>query len=365
MKISSLKIRNFRNYEKATLSFGTGIHFIVGKNGQGKTNLLESIYYLSCTKSHRTTVMSDLIREGSDFFILDASLIKKNTKTDIRCVVSETGKNLFMYQTPIKKVSEFIGILNAVMFCPNDMNLFNGLPKERRKFVDLELGKLSKTYTNMLNKYYKLLKERNAYLKRDSIDRNYIRLLDDQLIECQLTIIKQRKKFLDDIIKNSAVFYEKLSEDNTTVSCLYKSVVEYDEKIKENLKEKYEKYYERDILYKQTHIGIHKDDFIFMLNDHEVASYASQGQKRSVVLALKLGIVQTIYLLSKSYPVLLLDDVFSELDEDRRKKLLSLLGDDIQIFISSTDKIEIENDKNISYWIVENGNIVKEDLYGR
>lgn len=361
MKIKSLKIRNFRNYENASLSFEKGIHFIVGKNGQGKTNLLESIYYLSCTKSHRTSTVKDLIKEDNDFFILDASIIKNDIKTDIRCVVNDNGKNLFVYKNPIKKVSEFIGILNAVMFCPNDMYLFNGLPKERRKFVDLELGKLSKTYTNMLNTYYKLLKERNAYLKRDSIDRNYIRLLDDRLIECQLTIIRQRKKFIDDIIKNSFSFYEKLSEDHTSISCIYNTVVDYDENMKSKLKEKYEKTYDRDVLYKQTHIGIHKDDFIFMINNHEVASYASQGQKRSVILSLKLGIVKTIYLLSRNYPILLLDDVFSELDEDRRNKLLSLLNDDMQIFISSTDKIDIDKKKNISYWIVENGNIVKED----
>lgn len=335
-----------------------------GKNGQGKTNLLESIYYLSCTKSHRTNDLSDLIREGSSFFALEADIIRENRKINVRCVAGKSGKNLFLYRNPVNKVSDFIGTLNAVMFTPKDMMLFDGNPKERRKFIDLELGKLSRSYTNTLNVYYKVLKERNAYLKQGTIDKTFIETLDDRLIQCQLTIMKQRKKFLDDVLKNSELFYRLLSDDNTTISYRYQSFIEFEEMdMQTKMKEKYKSSLERDILYKQTHIGIHKDDFIFMMNEREVSSYASQGQKRSIILALKLGIVETIRLLSKEYPILLLDDVFSELDEFRRRKLLQLLNDEMQIFISSTDQIEIQEKRNIYYWEVKDGSVVlsKED----
>lgn len=364
MIIEKLKIRNFRNYDDSVIDFKKGIHFIIGKNGQGKTNLLESIYYLSCTKSHRTNVNLDLIKKDTSFFMLEANILKNDSKMNLKCIVNENGKNLYFYKTPVKKVSDFIGTLNAVMFCPNDMNLFQSSPGNRRRLIDLELGKISKSYTNTLNLYYKLLKDRNAYLKKDNIDKNFIDILNDQMIHCQITIIKQRQKFIADIIKNSESFYKKLSNDDTSISCHYASFIKYEDEdvMIEKMLEKYNKSYERDLLYKVTNIGIHKDDFIFMINENEVVSYASQGQMRSIILALKLGIVKTIYLLTKTYPILLLDDVFSELDSDRRKMLLNLLDDDMQIFISSTDKILIEN-KNINYWIVENGTITefKED----
>ena len=143
----------------------------------------------------------NLIKKGSPFFMLESDVIRNDKKLNIRCIVNEEGKNLYFYNNPVKKVSDFIGSLNAVMFCPNDMNLFDTVPKERRKFVDLELGKLSKTYTATLNTYYHLLKERNAYLKKEKVDEIFLDILDDQLIEVQLTIFSQRKKFIDDIVQ--------------------------------------------------------------------------------------------------------------------------------------------------------------------
>lgn len=361
MLVEKLKIRNFRNYSNVSIYFSSGIHFFIGKNGQGKTNLLESLYYLSCTKSHRTNESFHLLKKGMPFFMLESDIKRNDKKLNLKCIVNEDGKNLYFYNNPVKKVSDFIGSLNAVMFCPNDMNLFDTMPKERRKFVDLELGKLSKTYTSVLNTYYRLLKERNAYLKKENIDTNFLDILENQMIHVQITILSQRKKFIDDILKNSSLFYKKLSDDQTTISCQYASFVEYDEidVMKEKMKEKYKKSRDRDILYKQTHYGIHKDDFIFLMNGNEVATFASQGQKRSIVLALKLGIVETIYLVSKTYPILLLDDVFSELDENRRSMLLQLLNEDMQIFISSTDKISLKENRTIHYWYVEDGNIKK------
>lgn len=360
MIVKNIKLRNFRNYQNTSISFDKGMYVLIGKNGQGKTNFLEALYYLSCTKSHRTNEQNHLIKKDEIFFMLEAQVQKINNKVDIKCVLNEKGKNLFIYHQSIKKVSDFIGEVNTVMFCPNDLFLFEATPKERRKFVDLELSKLSKSYTYALNTYYSLLKERNAYLKRSRIDQHFIEVMNERMIDLQVTIIKQRKKCIDDLIENSKNFYLQLSNDQTSIGCHYQSFVEYEDEeiMKENMRSKYKKSYERDILYKQTHIGIHKDDFIFMIEGQPVCSYASQGQKRSIVLALKLGVVETIYLVNKEYPILLLDDVFSELDEKRREMLMKLLKKDMQIFISTTDKIKME-DKEIHYYEVMDGHIVK------
>lgn len=360
MILKSLQIRNFRNYDYASLSFDQGIHLITGKNAQGKTNILEAIAYVSTTRSHRSSDDKDLIQEGKDSFVLDASIMKQQSSFDIRAAVNEQGKNLFYYRNPVKKVSDFIGLFNAVLFCPDDMTLFNASPRVRRRFIDMELSKVSKSYTKLLSESGRLLKERNAYLKQTHIDKTYLEVLTDRLIDQELIIMKQRNIFLNDVLKHCKSFYEDLSQDDTSLSFTYMSCVPYDEDIKvmrQSLKLKYDKSLERDCFLKQTTVGIHKEDFMFMINGKEIASYASQGQKRSVLLSMKIGIVYMIEQIIHEFPVLLLDDVFSELDDYRRKKLLTSLPQEVQIFITTTDVHEIPKIENRKYyhWMVEHG----------
>lgn len=359
-----MQIRNFRNYEKADISFSEGIHLITGKNAQGKTNLLEAIAYLSTTRSHRTNEDKDLIMEGKEAFVIRASVEKKQKVIELRTALNEQGKNLFIYQTPVRKVSDFIGEFNAVLFCPDDMTLFNASPRVRRRFIDMELSKVSKSYTKVLNDAGKLLKERNAYLKQYEVDMTYLDVLSEQLIEKQLIIIRQRHQFLKDLLASCKNFYQELSQDDTSLSFLYKSCVPYDENVdimRASLRDKYEKSKERDCFLKQTTLGTHKEDFMFLINGNEIASYASQGQKRSVLLSMKIGIVYMIEKIIQEYPVLLLDDVFSELDEFRKRKLLSSLPKEVQIFISTTDVKEIPQlvDRRYCKWIVNAGSIMK------
>ncbi len=358
MILKKIRLRNFRNYKSNEIFFQNGIHFISGKNGQGKTNLLESMYFLSCTKSHRTNQIADLINKEENSFMIEGIVHKKGKHINMKCVTQKTGKHLFLYNQPISKVSEFIGVLNAVLFCPDDLHLFQGTPKARRKFIDLELSKLSKSYMYKLNKYSKLLKERNGYLKKGNIDVHFIEILNEQMIDLQVSIMTQRIKFIQQMIDQSKQFYTLLSEDNTQISYDYQGFVAYSDidSMKKNMREKYENSLERDQLLKQTTYGIHKDDFIFLMNGYEVSTYASQGQRRSLMLALKLGIVESIYKITNTYPILLLDDVFSELDESRRLKLLYLLNEDIQIFISATEPIKIDG-KAIYYYEVKDNEI--------
>lgn len=362
MILEKLSLRNYRNYEKADLIFEKGIHLITGKNAQGKTNLLEAIAYLSTTRSHRTSDDMDLIKEGKEAFVLRSSIKKRDKSIDLRVALNEQGKNLFLYQSPIKRVSDYIGEFNAVLFCPDDMTLFQASPRVRRRFIDIELSKLSKSYTRVLNEAGKLLKERNAYLKREKIDEAYLEVLTSQLIDKQVIIMRQRHRFLNDLLQNCESFYEELSQDDTKLSFSYQSCVTYsdeEEVLKQRLFERYQKNKERDCFLKQTTSGTHKEDFMFLINGKELSSYASQGQKRSVLLSMKIGIVYMIHTLIQEYPVLLLDDVFSELDEHRKQKLLTSLPSDVQIFISTTDIKEIPIVKNRTYnvWKVLNGTV--------
>lgn len=365
MRISSLRLHDFRNYHDCKLVFDVGIHVIAGKNAQGKTNLLEAILYLSTTRSHRSNNEKSLIREGNDAFFLQAELIKHQKKHELKAAVNEKGKNLFVYGNPVSRVSDFIGELNAVMFCPDDMNLFQASPRMRRRFIDVELSKVSKKYVSTLYKASKLLKERNAYLKSERVDINFLSILSDQLINEQVIIMKQRYHFLQELLSYSLPFYEKLSQDGTTLDIIYESCIPYcddEQQLKVSLKEKFNKQLQRDLHMKQTSIGIHKEDFSFQINGKNIDTYASQGQKRSVLLALKIGMVHMIKKLIKEYPVLLLDDVFSELDVYRREQLLLSLPEEVQIFISTTDTTEakkISNIKKVTLWKVTDGNIVR------
>lgn len=363
MILHNIRLHNFRNYRNLETIFCDGIHILIGKNAQGKTNLLESILYISTTRSHRTNEDKDLIREGETAFFIKASIKKENKTEDMQITVNEKGKNLFIYQNSVNKVSDFIGEFNAVMFCPDDMTLFNASPRVRRRFIDMELSKVSKKYMATLFVASRLLKERNAYLKQMHVDKAYLEVLTSQLINAQVVIMKQRHFFLKQLLKKCEYFYQQLSKDDTLITVSYDSCVPFDEdeeNLRLSLQQRYDKTLERDLYLKQTTTGIHKEDFVFEINGKEVATYASQGQKRSILLALKIGIIYMIEEIIHEYPVLLLDDVFSELDEFRRHELLTFLPKDVQIFISTTDVIkleEIQKYRRVTIWKVENGKI--------
>lgn len=364
MKLNRLHLVHYRNYLDHTFTFSDGINYIVGKNAQGKTNLLESIYYCSTTKTHRNVDDDCLIMNGYDSFRIDASLHKKDRDIDMRVIYSKSGKNLYLYRNPVKKVSDFVGFVNAVIFSPNDMNLFSAQPKVRRRFMDIELSKCSKTYMFTLNEFYKVLKLRNAYLKNEEIDRDYLDVLDDKCASLQVIIMKQRFKFLQDLMNISQSFYCKLANDNTKFSIVYKTFLSVDseEMMKDKIKEIYRHNFQKDLFLKSTEKGIHKDDFILMIDGKNADEFASQGQKRTILLALKIGIVKLIERIIKDEPILLLDDVFSELDDHRKRMLLDLLPENIQIFISTTEMVHESYKRPIRTIVIDDGKVIKEEL---
>ena len=340
MNICSLKLRNFRNYDMAECVFRpNSICILEGKNAQGKTNLIESIYYLSHLRSFRTPSSSSLILENQDFFMIQAQIESHQRKEELKIVSMDHEKHLYRLNDPIRRYSDFIGIVNAVLFCPDDLMLFQQSPKIRRRFIDMELIKISKRYTSTLNHYQKMLKERNSILKREKVDPVLLETMTEQMIQDQIIILKQRVSFLEDLMEKTRTFYSYFTKEKEEVGARYQTFVSMDD-LETNLRNAYKKSEMRDKLYKQTHIGIHKDDIDFHMNGISVKEIASQGQKRSFVLSMKLALCQIIYEKQKEYPILLLDDVFSELDDHRCQKLISILPQKMQIFITTTGNIE-------------------------
>ena len=362
MNINNLRLYQFRNYKNASFSFESNcIHVLYGNNAQGKTNLIESIYFLSLLRSFRTNQNQSLVQKDAESFVLAAKVENKGRTEELKIVVSDSKKHLYRFNNPVNTYSSFVGIVNAILFCPDDLNLFSQSPRLRRKFIDTELIKLSKTYTSTLSHYQKLLKERNQALKQYRVDPALIQVYTVQMIEDEKVILKQRNHFIHELMEKVRKIYPLFSDDHARVSAIYETFVSLDKDLDEELKKAYENHMQRDFQYKTTSVGIHKDDIIFTLNEEPIVQIASQGQKRSVLLSLKLGLAQIIYEKSGQYPILLLDDVFSELDEERRKHLIQMLPKQMQIFITTTETIDPKwFDRPVKFYKVENGTMEEQ-----
>lgn len=365
MKINTITLKNFRNYEDCSVEFDPYINIFIGKNAQGKTNLLEAIYILSMSKSFKTNIIEELIYFDQEFAKIQGSIISHEQLMSLEVVLSTLGKKAIINHKEIKKTSDYVGYLNVVLFIPEDLMLIKGSPRLRRKLIDMEISKISPIYMYNLNKYNKLLKERNKYLKmlhekRKGYDE-YLEVLSEQMAKLQVYLIKKRIEFvqlLDDI---SSTIYEYISLHKEKLHIEYKS--QYKDISYEGILEKYKRSYQRDISYSQTMDGIHKDDILMFLDEKDAVIYASQGQQRSIVLALKIGLLELIKKEIGEYPILLLDDVLSELDDVRKTKLLNLIEGKVQTFLTSTsiDGIHHQVIDTAKRIVIENGQVKGED----
>ena len=366
MKVNRLALINFRNYKKQVFDFYDHINLIIGKNAQGKTNLIEALYLLSLSKSFRTRIHKEMIFFDENFTKIVGIITTKQRKKELQLVLSDDGKRAKIDGNDILKTSEFVGVLNVVVFTPDDLSLVKGSPSLRRKFMDIELSKINKYYLSSYNQYHKLLKERNLYLKQLQIKNKftndtYLDVLSEQMAALQVKLIKERKVFLDKLNYYASSIYQQISNSKEFLTIEYACFYdENDEKLYDNILRKYQKNVEKDIRYAKTSDGIHKDDFTMKLNQKDALLYASQGQQRSIVLSLKIGLVSLIYEIINEYPVLLLDDVLSELDIHRQNQLLNLINQDIQTFITSTSLDHIKHEvllKAKRFYIKEGGQI--------
>lgn len=335
MIVSKLVLRNFRNYDWLEVKFEKGINFIVGENASGKTNIVESIHFLSLARSFRTTKNTDLIKERRQFATIEARVEEDTTHKDIVAILTPSYKKISCNGKPIKRISDLSELINVIIFEPKDSLMFNDSPLVRRNFLDVNLSKKSKGYLDSLMMFEKLLNERNAILKNENIDKVQLNVVTEQIIEVQESIVKYRQMFVGEINKLLSKVITALKGESEKAQLVYEPFVKFDEDYKQNASRAYARMLESDIKHKMTQIGIHREDFKMMLNDNDIASFGSQGENRIAVIALKL----TPYFLienKEKKPIVVLDDVMSELDQEHKNRLIKFLRKFEQVFITST-----------------------------
>ncbi|MGI6782405.1 MAG: DNA replication/repair protein RecF [Acholeplasmataceae bacterium] len=334
--IKKIELTNFRNHDFISLEFNNSKTYICGDNGVGKTAILEAIYFASTTKSMRTTNEKDLIKKDEQFAKI-VIFFENNKKNEV--IISKTGKRLIANGIEKRRISDYIGNFNVVTFTSEDILLIKGTPSDKRNFIDLEWLILDKEYLTLLNKYKKILKQRNALLKNIKIgdDYTFLNILGTQLLDVGSKIIEKRTEVID--LLNEELKKEPCKFDNQEVKVEYKP----DQTIK-GLKNWFETKQERDIIYETTSAGPHKDDFIITVDSKDSRIFASAGEQRLIVIAIKIALLQLITKVSKQKPILLLDDILSELDEKNQKLFLSNLPKENQIIMTSVKEIK-NNDK--------------------
>lgn len=355
MFISSIKLQNFRNYKNLELELNKGINIFYGNNAQGKTNILESIFLCSMGRSFRTSKEKEIIYIGEKFSNIHINYNKIDREGLIKYGISEK-KSIDVNGVKIKKLSELLGNINTVLFTPDDINIIKGGPSERRRFLDMMIGQLKPAYVYNLNMYLKCLEQRNNYLKQIKIENKSDELLeiwDEKLTEYADKVYKYRLDFIEKIKGKINRIHSEITENNEKLEIEYISsyVNKDDFKLKLHNSKKI------DILKGFTSIGVHKDDFSLKINGREISIYGSQGQHRTAVLSLKISELNIIFDEIGEYPILLLDDFMSELDEKRRRSFLNKIKD-IQVIVTCTDKINLENIKYDTYY-VEKGEIIR------
>lgn len=358
MIIKSLELTDFRNYSELNIEFDKGTNILFGDNAQGKTNILEAIYISATTKSHKGSKDSEIINFNKNEAHIKTILEKDDidTRIDMHLRASKS-KVISIDGLKIKKASELLGILNVVFFSPEDLSIIKNGPGERRRFVDMELCQLDNFYLYNLSNYNKLINQRNKLLKDIYFNptlKDTLNIWDSQLISYGSKIIERRKSFTEQISDILRQYHYKLSGGKEEISILYEPNVTIDE-----YSDKLSKSHDRDISSKMTIIGPHRDDFSFLVNGIDIRKYGSQGQQRTAALSLKLSEIELVKKVTKDNPLLLLDDVLSELDSNRQNYLLDSIGD-IQTIITCTglDEFVNNNFKINKAYKVSNGEII-------
>lgn len=318
MYIKELSLQDFRSYSNLDILLDNGINIFRGDNAQGKTNILESIYLCATARSHRTHKEKEIIRWNQECAHVNLKVQKKYVEDTIDFHLSQKSKSALINKLPIGRLGELFGALNIVMFSPEDLQLIKNSPKERRRFLDIELCQIDKMYYYALRQYSKVLKQRNLVLKdfRNQRDYSMLDIWDMQLEEYGKSVIEKRVAFIEELNNIAREIHSDISGKKEKLEIIYMPSIEAND-----FKDKMIKYREKDILYQTTSIGPHRDDLKFLINGMEVKTYGSQGQQRTVVLAMKLAELKIMKKYIGEDPVLLLDDVLSELDEKRQADL--------------------------------------------
>ncbi len=357
MFIKKLMLINYRNYEKLDINFGKGVNVFIGDNAQGKTNILEAIYYCAFAKSHRTTRDRELINWNNHESYISLGIAKERLDKKIDIKILKDGKKAIKVNSiKINKIGELFGIFNVVMFSPEDLKIVKDSPGVRRRFIDMELCQLNKKYYYNLVQYNKVLNERNVVLKNKNLSEEMLDIYDEQLSSYGEYVIKERLKYFEKLNYYGVQVHKDITSNKENIEFKYQSTIKNLSNIKENFYEALKKSRKKDIEKGISTIGPHRDDFSIFINNVDIKNFGSQGQQRTAVLTIKFASLRIIKEITGEYPVLLLDDVLSELDFSRKKYILSTIGE-IQTVITCTGIEDIYSylDSNSKIFKVKNG----------
>jgi len=369
--LENLRLINYRNYEFLKENFSKNFNILVGLNAQGKTNLLESIYYLSTGRSYRPVRDLQLIRMNNDFFKIDGTF--SNSSGQIQIEINFKNTDIVTKEVKINgvvknKISELLGIFNSVLFAPEDLYIIKGSPAERRKLIDSDIAQVSPVYFTKIQKYARILNQRNHLLRnfnRNKGSLEELQIWDQQFIEVSKEIIQRRLKVLEKLVPLTRLMQRKLTDGKENIEIKYlfskREEIKSSSNIEELLFLEGERLKKEEIARGITLFGPHRDDFSILLNGMNLKYFGSQGQHRTAVLAIKLAELEFFKAETGEYPVLLLDDVLSELDQNRREHLIQTIKNkEIQCFITTTEELPIGLDNcSVTRFNIEQGKLIK------
>ncbi|MCQ2802571.1 MAG: DNA replication/repair protein RecF [Bacilli bacterium] len=345
MLVQNLYLKNFRNHTITSLLFNPGINVIVGPNTSGKTNIVEALYYLSIARSFRGVDDVDLIKKKKDYAEVAADVSEGQLKRHIHILIAEKGRSVVINGKKVSKLSELSKSMNVLLFEPKDAMMFKGSPKERRNFLDINLSKRFPAYLDYMNKYEKVLHDRNELLKSEKVDENLLNSYTEMLVKFGAPISNYREHFVKDINDILIKLTRALTGVQRKLEILYKPFIEFSDRYEQEATDAYKRALDSDIKHKVTSIGVHREDFSIALNGRDIATFGSQGENRLVALALKLS-PYFLFEDKEKRPVVVLDDVMSELDKVNQERLIKFLSKFEQVFITATN-LEIKGATHI------------------
>jgi len=349
MQIEHLKLTNFRNYSSHEFKFNKNINIIIGSNGEGKTNILESIYVLSLTKTNRYGLEDNLIKFNEEIAKVEGIIRRDDLIQKQEIKITKKKKQIFINNKEMRRIRDYISNFCVISFTPDDLEIVKGSPNVRRNMINIDISQLHNNYISYLNEFNQIIKIRNEYLKKMNLNGNsdirYLDVVNNNMIEKALKIYEYRYSFFNKINQILPKVFKKLSNlDNLMID--YNASIDFKdfnvEKIRNTYESKLKKNFKIELMQGITLIGPHRDDFSFNLSGMDMKNFASQGQQRLAVIALKIAEIYLFKEEKKEYPVLLLDDIFSEIDSKKRNKIISFLLKDIQSIITTTDINDID-----------------------
>lgn len=359
MFIKKVLLLNYRNYKELNIELGMNVNVFIGNNAQGKTNVLEAIYYCGFARSHRNSKDKELISWNEENAYISLSVGKERLDKRIDINILKDGKKAIKVNSiKITKIGELIGVFNVVMFSPEDLKIVKESPGIRRKFIDMELCQLSNKYYYNLVQYNKVLNERNLTLRNKKIDEFILDIYDEQLSGFAEQIIKSRMDYIKKLNDHGKDIHKEITSGNEEIEFKYISTIKDLDNIKKSMKDGLYKNRSKDMERRNTGIGPHRDDFEIMINNIDAKSYGSQGQQRTSVLTIKFASLNIIREITGEYPVLLLDDVLSELDFIRKSYILnSIQGIQTVITCTGIEDISKYLKDDAKVFTVKNGNV--------